>query len=322
MRLAALVLSALLAAVPILASPSRPAAEGRVEEVTFPTNVVEGTRAAEPVMLRATLHLPERPPPLSAVVITPSSGGEKEVREGFYARRLAEAGIAALVVRSFGSRGLLNSVADQSVLTGYQTENDAVGALRWLANDPRFRRDRIAITGVSKGGQAALNTAFLVRRRWTRAAPLEFAAHVPIAPPCGLIQADQSTTRRPIFFMLAELDDQTPAAPCANLAESLRRSGHPAIEVKIYEGAHHAWEQIGPRAFFDHAAQNFSRCRGTIDDAGGATLADGSRVPASRLLATLTSTCMTLGAHCCGGTEKLREEGARDMIAFLRRQGF
>jgi dienelactone hydrolase len=121
---------------------------------------------------------------VSVVAITPSSGGVMDHRESYYAERLADAGIAALVVDSFSSRGIKDSVHDQSVLTSWQTENDAVGALRWLSADGRFRGDKIGITGVSKGGATALNTALNIRRRWTGVGSLAFAAHVAVAPPC------------------------------------------------------------------------------------------------------------------------------------------
>ena len=305
----------------LLANAPAAFAQFKVEKLTFPTNVFKNTAAGREVMLKADLFLPEgAKQKVSVVVITPSSGGVKEEREVYYARELAKSGIAALVIDSFGSRGLRDSVVDQSVLIAWEIENDAVAALKLLRRDPRIHAGRIGVLGVSKGGIVALNTAMSVRRNWFKLGEEKFAAHVPIAPSCSTQMRDISTTKAPIFFMLAELDDQTPAAPCVNLAEKMRASGA-RIEVKIYEGAHHAWERLGEKPYFDAKAENYRHCRSYVENDGSTTMVSGEKVPKD-WHPYLKGKCMTLGTHCCGGNEKLKAEATRDMIAFLRRQGF
>lgn len=88
------------------------------------------------------------------------------------------AGLAAFLIDSFGSRGLSTSVHDQRLLNNCQTANDAVAGFRWLAADARFQRDRIAVVGLSKGGQVAMDTALTVYLRWMGITDLKFAAHV------------------------------------------------------------------------------------------------------------------------------------------------
>lgn len=299
------------------------AAEPRVERVSFASNVPVVPREKSLPTIGAALYLPAGTPPFAAVVITPSSGGEKDEREHFYAREFARAGIAGLVVESFKSRGLVSSVRDQSLLTVWQTENDAVGALRFLVADGRFMPDRIGITGVSKGGTTALNTALVVRRRWAGVGGLAFAAHAPIAPSCTVAHRTLTTTGRPIFFMLAEHDDQTPPAPCVNLAESIRASGNSNVTVRIYEGAHHAWETLGSQPSFNPVAQNYRRCRGLIEDDGTFVSSEtGEKLPGSRVQRHFVRTCMTLGAHCCGGDADLKARAAKDLIDFFKRSGF
>ena len=292
---------------------------GRSELVSFPTNVPDA--AVKAVTISGRLYLPNGVPPFSAVVIIPSSGGEKPDREYYYAEEFAKAGIAGLVVESFLSRGVRSSVHDQSLLLSWWTENDAIGALRWLIHDGRFRPDRIGITGVSKGGGTALNTALAIRRVWTKSEDLVFAAHAPIAPFCNITHRSLATTGKPIFFMLAEHDDQTKAAPCVNLAESLRRAGQTAISIKIYEGAHHAWETLGTQPFFDPRAENYSDCHGTIEDDGTHVMTSSERVPGSQFRQYAIRTCMRLGTHCCGGTMALKSEATRDLIDFFHRSG-
>lgn len=296
---------------------------GGVQQVSFQGNVVPGNPWTPPIRLIAKLHEPAaRATPWPVVVISPSSGGVRREREMFYAEKLAAAGIAALIVDSYASRGLTNSVHDQSLLIPWQAENDAVGALRWLAADPRFRRDRIGVTGVSKGGAVALWTALEIRRQWTRVAPLAFAAHIPIAPPCHWNNRAKGTSGAPIFFMLAELDDQTPAPQCVEYARQLTAAGNRKIEVKVYENAHHAWENIGQIPYFDPRAENYARCIATIEDDGSSTAANGFKLPRDKEIEWAKRTCMTLGTNCCGGTEELRQRAAGDMVAFLKRHGF
>jgi dienelactone hydrolase len=295
-----------------------------IEAASFPTNIVPNTSNSRPIEVRATLYRPDAPkPPLSAVIISPSSGGVREDIEIYYAQELVRVGIAALVVDSFRSRGLSKSVHDQSVLNPWQSGNDVVAALRWLAADRRFDARKIGVMGVSKGGIVAMNMAEDVRRGWMRMTDIAFAAHIPISPDCTSVNRSMRTTGAPMFFMLAELDDQTPAAPCVEHAERLRKAGNGKIEVKVYKGAHHAWDSLGKAPYFDPQAQNFARCRLWFEDDGSlVTAAEGLRLPRGGEFDWIKKNCMTLGTHCCGGTPALKRQATEDLIAFLRKQGF
>jgi dienelactone hydrolase len=294
------------------------------EKLTFGTNVVPDTTNDEPIEVQATLYVPKQAsPPMSAVVIVPSSSGVEEEREVYYARELARAGIAALVVDSFTPRGLTDSLYDQSVLDAWNIENDAIAALRKLIGDKRFKPDRIAILGVSKGGTAAMNTALTIRRRWMGIEDISFAAHVAISPDCTWVTRRVSTTGAPIFFMLAELDEQTPAKACLAQAARIKDRGNSLVETKVYAGAHHAWEELGQRPEYDAEAENYSQCRVWIEDDGQMFSADtGELVPEDDWHSWAQKNCMTLGAKCCGGTLENRDAATRDIIAFLRKHRF
>jgi dienelactone hydrolase len=296
----------------------------RIEFVTFDTNVVPNTTAGAQVWLRAELYVPGNATlPLSAVVITPSSGGVRQEVEIYYARELARAGIVALVIDSFGSRALSHSVHDQSLLNSWQTGNDAVAGLRWLVADPRFRRDRIGIMGVSKGGQAAMDTALTLYLRWMGITDATFAAHVAVVPYCNWVARSKTTTGAPILFMLAELDDQCPVAHCLEHAAGLRQAGNALVETKIYEGAHHAWEFMGNAPYFDKWAENYAECRVWIEDDGSEVSAkDGMPIPRNGWHEWAKKTCMTLGTSCCGGNAVLKRQAMDDILAFLKKHGF
>ena len=296
----------------------------RIEFVTFDTNVVPQTTAGTQVRLRAELYVPGNATlPLSAVVITPSSGGVREEIEIYYARELTRAGIAALVIDSFGSRALSHSVHDQSLLNSWQTGNDAVAGLRWLAADPRFRRDRIGIMGVSKGGQAAMDTALTLYLRWMGVTDASFAAHVAVVPYCNWVARSKTTTGAPILFMLAELDDQCPVAHCLEHAAGLRQAGNALVETKVYEGAYHAWEFMRNAPYFDRWAENYAECRVWIEDDGSEVSAkDGMPIPRDGGHEWAKKTCMKLGTSCCGGNAVLKRQAMDDILAFLKKHGF
>lgn len=124
--------------------------------------------------------------------------------------------------------------------------------------------------GVSKGGTVAIHTALEVRRGWMRVEVPKFAAHVPIAPCCTWMNRSTRTTGAPMFFMLAEHDDQCLPSACLELADNLRKAGNNRVEVKVYKGAHHAWERLGAAPYFDAKAENYARCRVWEDDDGAA----------------------------------------------------
>jgi dienelactone hydrolase len=253
----------------------------------------------------------------------PSSGGVEDTREIYYARELAREGIAALVVDSFGPRGLETSLYDQSQLTEWEMELDAFAALSRLASDKRFRRDRIAIMGVSKGGTVAMNTALAVRRKWADVEKTGFAVHIAISPDCTWVTRNPGSTGTPVLFMLAELDDQTPPGPCLSQADRMRKAGNARIETKVYAGAHHAWEELGPSPEYDAKVENYSNCHVWIEDNGDMFSATtGKLVPENKWHDWAKKNCMKLGATCCGGNGVLKATARNDIIAFLKKHDF
>lgn len=276
------------------------------------------------IKVKATLYMPRRHRlPLAAVVIPPSSGGVAEEREVYYAKELARAGIATVIVDSFASRALTNSLYNQSVFTEWDMELDVFAALERLARDKRFRSDRIAIMGVSKGGTVAMNTALSIRREWAGMKTDKFAAHIAISPDCTWITRNPNNTGVPVLFMLAELDDQTLPKPCLQQADRMRQAGNTRVETRVYERAHHAWEELGASPEYDGRVENYSNCRVWIEDSGEMFSADtGEAIPESDWHGWAKKSCMTLGATCCGGTSALKAAATRDIVAFLRRHDF
>jgi dienelactone hydrolase len=294
-----------------------------MESVSFDTLTFEHPAAAKPARVTASLHLPmQAPSPFPCMVILTSSAGVQRHREHYYAQALNDAGCAALIVDSFGPRGVRRTVADQSLVSAAQMEGDAFAALELLRGDPRLDPDRIGVMGVSKGAGAALNTAIAVRQRLRRGFPHLFDLHVAICPGATAQHRDPTTHGRPIYFMLAAHDDYTPAALAIDYAERMRAAGNRRIKVKVYGGAHHGWESIGP-VFDIRDAENWTCCTNFIEDDGRHfVVAAGRAMSEPDYQSWARKHCVTRGARAGGGTAALKQRATADLLAFLAAHGF
>lgn len=294
-----------------------------MESVSFDTLTFDHPAARRPARLSATLHLPEgRPAPVPCMVILTSSAGVQRHREHYYAELLNRSGAAALVVDSFTSRGVRRTVADQTLVSAAQMEGDAFAALALLRADPRIDARRIGIMGVSKGGVATLNAAIAVRQRWRDGFPHLFDLHVAICPGATAQHRDATTHGRPMFFMLAAKDDYTPADLAIEYAERMRSTGNDRIKVKVYGGAHHGWESIGP-VFDIKDAENWSCCRNYIEDDGRHFVpALGRALTEPEFQDWARRNCVTKGARAGGGTADLKQRASADLVVFLKANGF
>lgn len=294
-----------------------------MESVSFDTLTFDHPTACRPARISATLHIPHGSPgPVPCMVILTSSAGVQRHREHYYADLLNAAGAAALIIDSFRSRGVRRTVADQSLVSAAQMEGDAFAALALLRADPRFDPDRIGIMGVSKGGVATLNAALAVRQRWRRGFPHLFDIHVALCPGATAQHRDATTHGRPMFFMLASRDDYTPAELAIEYAERMRAAGNDRIKVKVYGGAHHGWESLGP-VFDIKDAENWSCCRNIIEDDGRHFVPSlGTALEEPEFQAWARRHCVTRGARAGGGTADLKQRASADLIAFLAVHGF
>ena len=290
------------------------------EYVNFPTHPAPGVK---PVRLSASLHLPEAAARVPAMVLLTSSGGVQRHREHWYADNLNADGIAALIVDSFRPRGVRNTVSDQRQVSAWEMENDAFAALDVLRHDERIDPARIGIMGVSKGGIAAIAAAVEIRKRWRRTGDLEFALHVGIVPGCTVQHRIPRSTGRPMLFQLAEKDDYTPAALCRSYAERFRAQGNDKVVVKLYEGAHHGWEAIGPLHEL-RRAENYSHCRALVEDDLSLFVPQiGRHMSQDEYTDWARENCMFVGrTHAGGGTVELRRRATDDLLDFLAANGF
>ncbi|MDP3171869.1 MAG: dienelactone hydrolase family protein [Polaromonas sp.] len=204
----------------------------------------QATFDRKPLPVRGQLSLPPGAGKVPAVVIGHTVGGVQPYLFHRWAKALNEAGFAALVVDSFGPRGMGSMVASTALeINGAYLIADAFSALRVLATHPRIDAGRIAFIGFSMGGGTA---PYLIQERFRRAvlgdSPLRFAAAVGHYPHCHYNFIENQPSPIPLFLFLAEKDDWTPAQQCMQYGKLLAERGY-KVSVKVYEGANHGYDE-------------------------------------------------------------------------------
>lgn len=190
--------------------------------------------------ISGTLMVPATAPPWPSVVMLHSASGQGAI-DWSYAELLTNAGYAVLAVDSFSQRGVYRTVDDQTRVSEAAIVLDAFAARDVLAADPRMDDRRIAVLGFSKGGIAALYSAF--ERVQTAAGGEPFVAHVAHYPWCGLRLREPRTTGAPVLIQAGDSDNVTPLAFCRELIDEVVKSdGAADIELLVYPGARHAFD--------------------------------------------------------------------------------
>jgi dienelactone hydrolase len=249
------------------------------------------------------------------MVIAHGSAGVSDEREGGWAKRLGEAGLATFVVDSFGPRGVRQTATDQSQLSTAANVADALAALALLTTHPRLDPARIGVIGFSKGGQVALYTALEPFRRAVVDEATRFAAHVALYPYCNDWYVAERVTGAPLLLLLGGRDDYTPAAPCRDYAQWFTTRGAPA-SVIVYPEAYHDFDSARPPTVGRNLV-NGRNCDMRVDlDRFSVTLrATGEDITSSA--ASYARSCLTRGATA-GGDREARRRAPDDVTAFLR----
>jgi dienelactone hydrolase len=270
---------------------------------TGPSDYLAGGGAA--VTLYGFLYRPARAAGLvPAMVVAHGSGGILPGRERDWAARLVAAGVAALVVDSFGPRGIGGTAEDQSRLPLAASVADHFAALGALASVPGIDPARIGIMGFSKGGQIALYTALEPFRRAGGVGDRRFVLHVALYPSCSLPYMAERTTGAPLLFLLGGADDYTPAAHCDRYAEYFRAKGS-AVSLHTLPGAHHGFDLPAPPRFLPRVQTARNCALDILLEPVRGRRWDGQDVP-NEAIGIYIRGCVTRGATVGGNPAALK----------------
>jgi dienelactone hydrolase len=237
-RIAAFAALALLTA----ASPAQQAAgQHRPFAVNDDTvSVVRGSQAG-------TLMLPSGPPPFAAVILLHGCSGVTQNMQ-LWAQRLVSWGYAALILDSFGSRGIDTVCNRGNQFPGRERAKDSFAAAAYLRQRAEIDPTRIGLIGFSHGGSTALAASV---QNWVAAYNAKpFQAVIAYYPYCPSIALQLASD---VQILIGSADDWTPAQRCADLAALYTGSTRHKPLLKIYPGAVHVFDGPGAtRLYFGH----------------------------------------------------------------------
>jgi dipeptidyl aminopeptidase/acylaminoacyl peptidase len=189
------------------------------------------------------------------------------------ARLAVQAGYHALAVSLRGWRG--STGVDDCGL--YQVD-DTIRVLDWLAGQPFVDADRIALLGVSQGGQIALLAGARAPRlsaivaykpvtdidEWQRSTSLpeirqDLAALGPAEARRRRSPVDYAATiSAPVLLVHGDADTQVPTEQSLLMLQALQRAGKP-VELRLIPGATHAFGPDGLQLAWTWTSAFFAR---------------------------------------------------------------
>ena len=181
---------------------------------------------------------PEGNGPFPAMVLVHGCSG---IRPNIYmwGRWFEEKAYVTLAPDSFGPRGVSEICTDFSRVSQALRYQDVYGAANFLATLPYVDKARIGIMGFSNGAGTALDAIARGRLALLDDNDQRFALPIPLYPECTWRTGPWYV---PVMILIGEKDDWTPAGLCERLSAA-------SVIVKVYEGAHHAFDGNSPLRF-------------------------------------------------------------------------
>ena len=186
---------------------------------------------------------PEGAGPFPAVVMLHDCSGLGPRSSGNprrWGKLLVDQGYVVVIPDSFTTRGhaegvCTNPAPSRNDVSPVRRVADVRAALAHAVSLPYVDGARVGVMGGSHGGATVLAAM-------AADSPPAFAAAIALYPSC---EGRRARTSAPLLILTGELDDWTPAAPCAQFVDRARAANHPAA-IKIYPGAHHSFDSDRP----------------------------------------------------------------------------
>ena len=281
-------------------------------------DIVTGRKLA-PQMLTSKLYLPEQckgDTRIPAVIVQHGSGSiQGKTWYPNLAKKLNDAGIAALVADSYGNRGISDTSKNQKRLPGHTRIHDVFAAFRALQEVECIDPDRIGITGYSFGGLLSryVGVKFISDKLGNGRV---FKSSLPVYPPCVIGLSKLASNGTQIHYLLGGKDDWSLASTCIEDAKGLKEAGWD-IDYTILAEGHHGF--IGEKSVrFLPKVFVIKDCKGIYIDEDGITYWKGDAYTKSGQLITamLKDGCATRGAHS-GTSGSVRGQAMKFTVEFF-----
>ena len=258
--------------------------------------------------------------PVPAMVILHGSGGAWSGRGINLAIHLANNGIAGLAVDTFGARNLrktddyLKRLEKAPIHTQMA---DAMSALLELQKHPYIDGSRIGVTGFSLGGASSLYMMFetVTEDVLGKNGP-RFSAYAKFYSGCTVDFEDYRVEGSPLLIMMGAADESMSVERCEAFRDKLTGLGVD-VQLKVYEGAAHGWDNPYPQAFKPGAVVSrdcemlWKRSGEIIEKTSGNSM--DSSLGAFRAM----SSCASRDGYTMGYNELAYKQSRKDILDFL-----
>ena len=270
-----------------------------------------GDAQAKVTEISGVLRLPPGEGRFPVVVLMHGSGGMGPNIE-FWQREFNEIGVATFAIDGFTGRGLTQTSTNQAALGRLNFILDIYRSLDVLAKHPRVDRQRVALMGFSRGGQAALYASLTRFHKMWNKSGIEFAGYIPFYPDCATTFVGDTDVDKPIRIFGGTPDDYNPIALCKAYAERLKAAERD-VQVTEYPNAPHAFDSplFPTTPFVSPKSQTVRHCN-IREENGGVLISVSGGQPF-----TYQDPCVEYGPHLGHDAEATRQ--AKDAVtAFVR----
>jgi dienelactone hydrolase len=197
-------------------------------------------KGGKPVTIAGELRIPgsfDNTNKQPAVLIAPGLAGSLTPIEA-WAEIFNNMGVASFMIDYFSGRDLY-TIPDRIPLPRMNGMVDAYRALAVLASNRRIDPNRIAIMGISWGGNAELYSSLERFTKMYGPSNAQFAAHIGIYGGCDTtFRDDLKTTGKPIRLFHGLADDYVAIKPCQEYVKRLKSVGADVTLTELPDAMH------------------------------------------------------------------------------------
>ena len=260
--------------------------------------------------------------PVPAMVILHGSGGDWTGRSVNLAMKLARNGIAGLAVDTFTARNLRSTDPYMERLQKapiFTQMADALSALLALQDHPYIDAAKIGVTGFSLGAGSTLYMMFEpVIANVLGADGPRFSAYAMFYGGCMVDFEDFRVEGSPLLIMMGGQDESMSVPACEAFRDRLRDLGV-NVELKVYAGAGHGWDNPYPQAFKAGAVVTRDCLMKWLADGSNIEMTTGHSVDNPFGAFRAFSKCGNRDGYTMGYNDNAYRQSFLDLWQFLRR---